>query len=117
MHPDHRRRGIYREMTQRLLRYTAALGFDCVESLHAPSNNPILLAKLGLGFRIVGIDLAPMHGWSVKLSYFHSAAVARVYEYRCGLATLDGPRSPLRETSPGCSAWRPSSPAARAAAG
>jgi hypothetical protein len=89
VHTDHRRRGLYSEMTGRLLRYTAELGFECVESMHAPSNNAILIAKLGLGFRLVGVEVAPGPGWSVKLCYFHSEAAARVYEYRCGIASLD----------------------------
>jgi RimJ/RimL family protein N-acetyltransferase len=88
VHPAHRRRGLYREMTGRLLRYTGALGFDTVESFHAPSNNAILIAKLQLGFRIVGLEVGPAPGWSVRLCYFHSARAAAVYEYRCGLASL-----------------------------
>lgn len=91
IHPDHRRRGLYRQVLASTIAYTAELGFDEIVSEHAPGNNPVLLAKLGAGFRITGFDVQPMVGLSVHLTYFHSADLLALYEYRCGLATL-GPR-------------------------
>jgi GNAT superfamily N-acetyltransferase len=88
VHPDYRRRGIYREIVTGTIAYTGALGFDTIESEHAPGNNPVLLAKLGAGFRITALEVEPMVGLSVKLTYFHNPDHLAVYEYRCGLATL-----------------------------
>ena len=89
VHTEHRRRGLYSAMTRRILAYTAAVGFDRVESYHSPANNPILLAKLGLGFNVVALEVDPGPGTSVKLCYFHSDALRRAYEFRCGSASLD----------------------------
>lgn len=52
VHRDHRRRGIYRMILRGTIDYTRALGFDAITSEHAPSNNPVIIAKLQAGFRI-----------------------------------------------------------------
>ncbi|WP_437541777.1 GNAT family N-acetyltransferase [Sorangium sp. So ce367] len=89
IHPDYRRRGLYREFLRRVLAYTRELGFDYVVSEHAPGNNAVLIAKLKAGFRIVAMDIDAATGPGLNLRYFHNEAHLRVYEYRCGLATLD----------------------------
>ncbi len=89
VHPDYRRRGIYRLILEGTIAYTSELGFDTILSEHAPGNNPVLIAKLGAGFRIVGMDVEPMVGVSVNLCYFHNSDQLAAYEYRCGLATMN----------------------------
>jgi len=89
VHPDYRRRGLYADIVRRTLAYSRELGFDAVVSEHAPSTNPILIAKLKAGFRIVGMDIDAGVGPSMLLKYFHNEAHSRAYEYRCGMATLD----------------------------
>lgn len=89
VHPDFRRRGIYRAVLAATIAYTRELGFDTIVSDHAPSNNPILLAKLGAGFRITGLEVEPRVGLSINLTYFHNQDQLAVYEFRCGLATLN----------------------------
>ncbi|HUH05429.1 MAG TPA: hypothetical protein VML75_25715 [Kofleriaceae bacterium] len=88
IHSDYRRRGLYRMILAGTIAYTAELGFDEIVSEHAPGNNPVLIAKLGAGFRITGLDVQPMVGLSVNLTYFHNADHLAAYEFRCGLATL-----------------------------
>lgn len=89
VHPDYRRRGVYRDIVQRMIGYTRELGFSAMVSEHAPSNNAIIIAKLQAGFRITGMDIDGGVGPSVVLRYFHNQAHLRAYEFRCGLATLD----------------------------
>lgn len=88
IHPDYRRRGLYRMILAGTIAYTAELGFDEIVSEHAPGNNPVLIAKLGAGFRITGVSVEPMVGLSVNLTYFHNPEHLAAYEFRCGLATL-----------------------------
>ena len=88
VHPDYRRRGIYRAVIERVLETTRELGFTSVVSNHAPGNNPAIIAKLSLGFRIDRLDLDALHGPSLWLRYFHDPDELAAYEFRCGLATL-----------------------------
>lgn len=85
----YRRRGIYRHILTGTISYTAELGFSRIVSDHAPGNNPVLLAKLGAGFRITSFEVEPVVGLSVCLTYFHNADELALYEYRCGLATMN----------------------------
>lgn len=83
-----RRRGLYRQLLTSTIAYTRAAGFVAIGSEHAPSNNPVIIAKLTAGFRIAGLELDPVAGPSLVLRYFHHAADLAAYELRCGLATL-----------------------------
>jgi GNAT superfamily N-acetyltransferase len=89
MHPDHRGRGLYAELLDRVIAYAQELGFSTTVSEHAPSNNAVLIRHLKAGFRIVAMEIDPAHGMSVRLAYFHEPGLLRAYEYRCGLATMD----------------------------
>lgn len=88
VHTDFRRRGIYGHILRGTIAYTRALGFDTITSEHAPSNNAVLVAKLGAGFRLYAMEIDPMAGPSVILRYFHNPEHLAAYELRCGLATL-----------------------------
>jgi GNAT superfamily N-acetyltransferase len=88
VHPGFRRRGIYRALIERVLESTRELGFTSVVSNHAPGNNPAIIAKLSLGFRIDRLDLDALHGPTLWLRYFHDPDELAAYEFRCGLATL-----------------------------
>jgi GNAT superfamily N-acetyltransferase len=85
---DYRRRGIYRAVIERVLETTRELGFTSVVSSHAPGNNPAIIAKLSLGFRIDRLELDALHGPSLWLRFFHDPDELAAYEFRCGLATL-----------------------------
>lgn len=88
VHPDYRRRGVYKSIVAGTIAYTAALGFDALTSEHAPCNNPIIIAKLRAGFRIYGLELDPVVGPALILRYFHNPEHLAAYELRCGMATL-----------------------------
>jgi hypothetical protein len=88
VHPDHRRRGVYRMIVQGTIAYTRELGFDTIASEHSPGNNPILIAKLRAGFHVYGLELDGMVGPSIALRYFHNSEHLAAYELRCGHASL-----------------------------
>lgn len=85
VHPDFRRQGLYSELARRVIEYTKASGFLRVTSNHAPSNNPVIIAKLKLGFRITSLEMDAEAGPSLWLCYFHSEELLRAYEFRCGI--------------------------------
>jgi GNAT superfamily N-acetyltransferase len=89
LHPDHRGRGLYRELLERVLAYAGELGFATTVSEHAPSNNAVLIRHMKAGFRIVAFEIDPHHGPTVRLAYFHDPQLLKAYEYRCGLAMMD----------------------------
>jgi GNAT superfamily N-acetyltransferase len=84
----YRRRGIYRSLIERVLAMTEELGFASVVSCHAPGNNPAIIAKLTLGFRIDRLEIDALHGPCLWLRYYHDADELAAYEFRNGLATL-----------------------------
>lgn len=88
VHQGHRRKGIYRAILATTIGYTRELGFDRIISEHAPGNNPVIIAKLAAGFRIVALEIEPAVGPSVILHYFHNPEHFAAYELRCGMATL-----------------------------
>jgi GNAT superfamily N-acetyltransferase len=88
VHPDYRRRGIYRSLIERVLAFTRELGFASVISNHAPGNNPAIIAKLSQGFRIDRLELDALHGPCLWLRYYHDPDELAAYEFRNGLATL-----------------------------
>jgi GNAT superfamily N-acetyltransferase len=89
MHPDHRGGGLYAELLDRVIAFAQELGFATTVSEHAPCNNAVLIRHLKAGFRIIAMEIDPMHGASVRLAYFHDPAMLKAYEFRCGLATMD----------------------------
>lgn len=88
VHPGYRRRGIYRSLIERVLALTGELGFASVISCHAPGNNPAIIAKLSLDFRIDRLEIDALHGPCLWLRYFHDPDELAAYEFRNGLATL-----------------------------
>lgn len=66
--PAHRRKGLYRALLIRLLQRCEAEGFEEVWSKHIATNNPILLAKLRVGFLLTGTELSPSFGSLVTTS-------------------------------------------------
>ncbi len=89
VHPNYRRCGIYHRIVTSTIAYTQALGFDRITSEHAPSNNPILIAKLRVGFHITALEIDASVGTSIVLHYFHNPDQLAAYEFRCGLATIN----------------------------
>lgn len=67
--PEHRRRGIYTALARQVLERTREEGFQAVRSRHVITNNPVLIAKLKIGFHLVGVELSVAHGTLALLEY------------------------------------------------
>lgn len=87
--PDLRRRGLYSAIVQRVIEYTAAAGYQELISGHTPSNNPVIIAKLKLGFRVTGLELKVGEGPTLWMRYFHDPARLKAYELRSGRIATD----------------------------
>jgi GNAT superfamily N-acetyltransferase len=85
---EYRRRGIYRSLIERVLEMTRELGFASVVSNHAPNNNPAIIAKLALGFRVDRLEIDALHGPCLWLRYYHDPDELAAYDFRNGVATL-----------------------------
>lgn len=83
-HPSYRQKGIYSAFINLLLSYTKELGFNKVTSTHSPSNNPILIANLKMGFYITSFEVDPEWGININTTYFHNEQVKRAFFLRCG---------------------------------
>jgi GNAT superfamily N-acetyltransferase len=65
--PAHRRQGLYTALVRRVVAMARAEGFTEVWSRHRVDNNPVIIAKLKLGFTIRGLDMSPTFGPTVRL--------------------------------------------------
>jgi GNAT superfamily N-acetyltransferase len=96
MHPDHRGGGLYAELLDRVIAFAQELGFATTVSEHAPCNNAVLIRHLKAGFRIVTMEIDPMHGASVRLAYFHDPVYAAGFGH---FDVLDEQFAQSRETA------------------
>ena len=87
--PAYRRRGLYTKLVRAVLARTRAAGFQVVHSKHVMTNNPVLIAKLNLGFTIAGFELSDVHGALVRLRYLFNERRAEIAEMRAGGRRLD----------------------------
>jgi ribosomal protein S18 acetylase RimI-like enzyme len=81
---EYRKNGYYSMMVQKVFEITKEIGFQSVSSFHVATNNPIIIAKLKLGFTITGIQLDATHGILVKLVYNHNELLNRATKFRAG---------------------------------
>ena len=84
----HRRRGLYRAMVEAVLRLTSEVGFHFVHSRHVCTNNPILIAKLSMGFYLRGLELSPDMGMLAALEKPLSEVRERTLLARSGGALM-----------------------------
>lgn len=81
--PEYRRRGLYSRMVSKILELTS--DYDEVDSNHHLFNNPVIGAKLKLGFNIIGFDHSVMIGPRLKMRYFHNRTMYDLMRFRVGL--------------------------------
>ena len=81
---SHRRVGLYSAIVGLIIEHTRKQQFAEIGSIHSPSNNPILIAKMKKGFCITAMELDPRFGVNVRLSYFHDDDARAAYRLRCG---------------------------------
>ncbi|MCO4773964.1 MAG: GNAT family N-acetyltransferase [Deltaproteobacteria bacterium] len=84
----HRRRGLYRAMAKVVVDLAREAGFHFVHSNHVCTNNPILLAKLAMGFYVRGLTLSPDMGNLLSLEYPLTEVRKRALLARSGLVPM-----------------------------
>ena len=82
--PEFRGRGIYSALVSKTLELTKLAGFQSVLSYHLMTNNPVLIAKLKLGFTIYGFESHAVHGTLLKMAYHHNELINRSQKFRAG---------------------------------
>lgn len=68
--PDYRRQGVYSALVMAMVEEVGLRGVSKVFSHHVATNNPVLIAKLKLGFVFSGMSFSEEMGMLVQLSYF-----------------------------------------------
>lgn len=81
---DYRRRGLYSELVKKVFEITKEVGFQSIWSTHVMTNNPVIIAKMRLGFTITGFESNVNYGNLVKLTYHHSDLRRRAAKFRAG---------------------------------
>ncbi len=82
--PSFQRSGYYSAMVQKVFEITKEAGFQSVSSLHIMTNNPVLIAKLKLGFCIYGFEVNTRYGALVRLVYHHNDIKKKALKFRAG---------------------------------
>ncbi len=80
----HRRKGLYTAMANALLQLVRDAGYNALTSHHIATNNSILIAKMKLGFLIVGVELDARNGVLLSMEYPLHEARRTVLRARSG---------------------------------
>lgn len=87
--PEHRRKGIYKQILKFAIEKAKELGFQKIVSQHAATNNPVIIAKLKAGFVIDGFLLNDKCGIQVTLIYYINELRNKMYRFRAGTQSVD----------------------------
>ena len=82
--PDYRRQGVYTALVRHIIDWARREGFTEITSLHVATNNPVLIAKLTLGFQFTGMRLDPEFGTLVELAFPLEPSRDALRRYRSG---------------------------------
>lgn len=82
--PSFQKQGLYSALVKKVFEITKEDGFQSVSSLHIMTNNPVLIAKLKLGFSIYGFEVNTRYGALVRLIYHHNAIKKSALRFRAG---------------------------------
>lgn len=85
--PDHRQKGLYTNLVEKVLELTDEQGFSAVRSRHICTNNPVLIAKLKLGFSINGFEQDETMGTLVRMIFHHNELRKKGADFRAGKYT------------------------------
>ena len=73
-----------RRSPKKTIELTKREGFQSVSSKHLMTNNPILIAKLKLGFQIRGMEVDGVHGALLHMVYNHNPLIQKAFRFRVG---------------------------------
>lgn len=82
--PEHRRKGLYSTMLEKILLVVKEEGFSSVRSRHICTNNSVLIAKLKAGFIINGFEQDETMGTFVRMIFHHDELRKKATYFRAG---------------------------------
>lgn len=82
--PAFRQKKYYSRLVGCALERTKDRGFQSVSSRHVMTNNPVLIAKMKLGFIVSGFEVTSVHGALIRLTYHHSEPRRAAARFRAG---------------------------------
>lgn len=80
--PGERRHGIYTELARKVMDHARSRGYVAVVSRHAVRNNPVIIAKLKLGFFVSGFEYSEVYGPLVRLTFLVGELRRTLYRER-----------------------------------
>jgi len=86
--PAYRKQGLYTKLVYKILEETKKEGFSAVRSRHIITNNPVLIAKLKMGFTICGMEQDEAMGSLLRMVYYHDDIRKKAAEFRAGKLSL-----------------------------
>lgn len=82
--PEYRHQNLYSALVKKILEETKKEGFSAIRSRHVMTNNPIIIAKLKLGFTINGFEQDETMGTLIRMIYYHDKVRKNAAEFRAG---------------------------------
>jgi len=91
VHEAYRRQGVYTRLMREVEAAVRARGGLAISSQHVATNNAVLIAKLRLGYVIVGTEYSEQMGLLVRLVLNLNPARAALYAQRVGMLVPPSP--------------------------
>lgn len=88
--PSFQKKGLYSALVKKVFEITKEDGFQSISSLHVMTNNPVLIAKLKLGFSLYGFEVNTRYGALVRLIYHHNEMKRSALRFRAGAINEPG---------------------------
>ncbi|MFZ9521402.1 MAG: GNAT family N-acetyltransferase [Silvanigrellaceae bacterium] len=82
--PEYRRQGCYSWLAQKVMEEVTRRGYLRIKSRHYPTNNPVIIAKLKLGFVVTGLQLSANFGTLLELEWHVNQGMTDLMKFRCG---------------------------------
>jgi len=80
--PAERQQGIYSELARMVIEHAKSRGYVAILSRHAANNNPVIIAKLKLGFFVSGFEYSEVYGPLVRLTFLLGSLRQKLYQAR-----------------------------------